>query len=85
MTFAVHAKIAAQRAAEEALPENSSEKRKAAWVAPRPITPRKRAVTDVADRLWEKKQSSDWEHWTRQDPEQQRQRSAGQALLDRSA
>jgi hypothetical protein len=81
---AVHAaKAAAQKAAAEARPEGGAEKRNAVWVAPRPITPTKRLVTDVADRLWDRKQSSDYRQWTRPDPAQKRQRSAGQMVLER--
>ncbi len=81
---AVHAaRAAAQKAAADALPEDGGEKRKAVWAAPRPITPTKRLVSDVADRLWERKQSGDYRQWTRPDPAAKRQRSAAQVVLER--
>ena len=81
--FAAHAKVAAAKAAARALAAEA-QKHNAVWGAPRPIRPTKRAVTDVADRLWKRKQSSDYSEWTRVDREQKRQRTVGQMVLDRS-
>ena len=79
---ALHAKGGAGQAAAVKV-EQEAKAEPPVWRAPRPITPTKRNVTDVADRLWERKRAG--KEWARPDAEQKRQRGIGRVVLDRCA